>query len=128
MTKEEFLLDTIEYYAEDTNRRGEVDGNCRLRINDKRCAIGRYIADEVYAEEGETLEGCTIIQLIDKKVLSEEIIGLDEEFLNRVQIFHDDSHYWEEDKGLTKIGKIALSKLLITWDIKITNFIKYIND
>jgi hypothetical protein len=53
MTKKELLLDTIEYYSIDRNRRCELDNSCKYSPKSagkkgisEGCAIGRHLSEE----------------------------------------------------------------------------------
>lgn len=128
MTKEEFLLDTIEYYAEDTTRRAVQSGFCRLKtIDGRKCALGRFIPDEVY-NINEYIEQASVLDLKDTKALSDEIIDLDTYFLKKVQGLHDKSEYWEKERGLTWDGRSQLEQIIKGFYLDKTQFEKYLND
>ena len=68
MTDTELIQNTVEYYAEDWDRRSLADGICMYRgRGGKKCAIGRLIPDEMYDPimEGESIEGKHVLLVLE---------------------------------------------------------------
>ena len=114
MTKTDFLLDALEYYCEDPNRRS-IDAGQKCcyppaHKNTEGCAIGRHLSegDAIY------LEDCyvgTIIDIFNKmkegiieNVLPEWMSKMNVVFLQSVQNLHDKQQYWDL-KSLSLEGK-----------------------
>lgn len=127
MTKEEFLLDTLEYYTADTTRRAVSEtGFCRLKtIDGRKCALGRFIPDEIYDE---AFEKFTVGDLIEGRILNDEIIDLDKQFLIKVQGLHDLYGNWYTEKGITELGKYKLDEIIEGFHLDKSQFEKYLND
>ena len=97
-----FLDDLVAYYSEDTSRRAfdKTTEEYFYRSEDgSRCAIGRYISDDVYGSNN--LEGHTCDTLLG--YLPSYIAALGGTFLRECQILHDKNEHWDE-KGLTALG------------------------
>lgn len=100
-----FLEDTIEYYTSNKDSRS-VDlkkGGCFYRSpTDQRCAIGRFIPEDLYSQD---IEYSTIKALRRE---SDRINNLFKEFptlfLSDIQDLHDTNYYWNDNK-LTILGK-----------------------
>lgn len=115
MTREEFLLDTIKYYSEDTSRRCVSEGRCTyspkaLNKNSKGCAIGRWLDKELQLkldtfEESSVQSG----KVFDK--LPKWMQGMGIYFLQHVQDLHDNGNNWNES-GLSQLGKDAVNKII----------------
>lgn len=115
MTREEFLLNTIKYYSEDTLRRCEEDGKCRysgktLNKNSDGCAIGRWLDEEVKLD----LDSLGPVPVQNEKVfdkLPKWMQGMGIYFLQHVQELHDSSIYWDES-GLSQLGKNKVNEMI----------------
>ncbi len=104
MTRKEFLDDMVAFYSEDVNRRAVESGACCYRTRDgRKCAIGRYILDELYNDsiEGKNALHCNFSS---NGMLPLSITSLGIYFLRQVQALHDSSGYWDEN-GLSEAGK-----------------------
>ena len=104
MTKEEFLIDTLEYYTTDTSRRCiQPNGNCYYNPKNAKgtkgegCAIGRHLPEDLKQklDTASELDGCISVNMLfgEKrfaKLLSEvplPIKALGKDFLCQIQIF-----------------------------------------
>jgi hypothetical protein len=127
MTKEEFLLDTLEYYTEDTTRRGKEKGGacCFRSAEGKKCAIGRFIPDEKYSND---MENTPIYQLKANGIFSADIIDLPENYLVHIQNFHDSDVCWGYEKELTWQGRERLEIIITDHKLEKELFQKYLND
>lgn len=125
MTKEEFLLDMLDYYTTDVSRRAIQKGVCVYKTTDgRKCAIGRHINDEKYDP---LIEGCVIT--INGPVincLNENIKSIDTVFLRNVQKLHDSELNWDKNK-LSEYGKDQLHEIIIHNNLDKSKFTKYIN-
>lgn len=94
-----FLQDTIDFYNLN-NRSVTEDGVCQYKMDDKKCAIGRYLTGYVSSMEGEIVGD--LIRVYNE-YLPKWMLKFNPRFLQRVQIFHDDRHNWTST-GLSKEG------------------------
>jgi len=116
-TKEEFLLDTIRYYGEDTSRRAKRGASCKYRTSTgEKCAIGRFIDDKSY---NKNMEGKMVGQIKGK--LPSPLCHWENRFLNVVQQLHDVSHYWQESKGLSGDGEDLVKSIIAEHNLSITH-------
>ena len=108
--RKEFLDETVAFYSEDVSRRAVEDDNvtCRYRIDEKKCAIGRHIPDEIYHN---SIEGGGIESLLVRECLPKEIIDLGISFLNHVQALHDNNFNWNEH-GLSDSGELHYNAII----------------
>jgi hypothetical protein len=110
-TELETLEETIQFYSEDTSRRSAEGCTCRYNgPNGKHCAAARLMTKEALALED--IEGESIEDLILKHgrgILKPEHKAHSLEFLKDLQDLHDDIEYWEDDKGLSNLGKAYVS-------------------
>jgi len=98
----DFLEDTVKYYSEDTSRRAVGNYSCRYRTNDgRKCAIGRFIFDELYNEK---IEEYSIDEIFKHKCIPNELKELGVSFLCDIQYLHDRDFNWE-NCGLSSKGE-----------------------
>ena len=143
MNKEEFLLDTLDYYTTDTSRRCEFNSACYYSPNtigkekfSDGCSIGRHLTKEAQktldraSALGRPLNISQIFRhhIYNKyiELIPEWMRELGVSFLSSVQRLHDDSSHWGENK-LSEEGELALYNLLDSHDIDKSKFTKYIN-
>ena len=119
----QILKETIDYYAKDPDNRRSVDksGNCRYTLEDKHCAIGRYLKEE-YQREDWIENDFSVNELCEQSdagwnidwCLRDDVQGLDADFWKNLQDFHDSHACWiaeedinidDEPIGLSLIGK-----------------------
>lgn len=125
MTREQFLLDTIKYYSEDTSRRCVSEGKCTyspetLNKNSEGCAIGRWLDEELQLE----LDALGIVPVQNEKVfdkLPKWMQGMGIYFLQHVQDLHDSSIYWDES-GLSQLGKNKVNEMIEHYTLNIPKY------
>jgi hypothetical protein len=103
--REAFLDDTAAYY--NINNRGINDrGNCSYSAG---CAIGRFLNPDLARtlDNKGSIFSCGIEVIGQLPLWMQEMGG---EFLESVQIFHDDEFYWD-DNGLNRCGLNMLQQL-----------------
>lgn len=126
MTQKEFLLDTIAYYSEDTERRCVTEDGCYyspLTINNKKsdgCAIGRWLDPNV-AVNLDSLGCKPVINYVVTSVLPEKLLKLGVDFLKDIQELHDEDTYWYSD-GLSRYGKNKVNSIIDTWNLDIPKY------
>lgn len=118
-----FLLDMLDYYTTDVNRRAITEnGFCRYKTNDnKSCAIGRFISNKDYKTE---IEGKSVSCEEVKKLIPKELCNLSFEFLRDIQFLHDASKNWHEN-GLTERGKHKIIIIINNYSLNALDFEKY---
>lgn len=135
-TKEEFLLDEIQYYEVDPENRRCVralTGKCVYSpiTADKQglsegCAIGRKLP-EGHAERFDNEEIGAIFYIFhtgNEKVLPEWMLLFGESFLIDCQNLHDNSSYWQHD-GLSLGGKHFVKKICMRHDLDTIELKRY---
>ena len=119
----QILKETIDYYAKDPDNRRSIDshGGCRYTLEDKHCAIGRYLKEE-YQREDWIENDFSVNELCEQSdagwnidwCLRDDVQGLDADFWKNLQDFHDSHACWvveedinidDEPIGLSLIGK-----------------------
>lgn len=125
MTKEEFLLDTIQHYNS-TNRC--VDGSCAyspisfgLEGVSKGCAIGRML-DPLHARllDLHNLDYGVINAMKDfPEYFPEWMKQMDKTFLSAIQDLHDDEYYWDT-KGLSEEGRKKVLSMILDYNLNMT--------
>lgn len=137
--KEEFLLDMLEYYTTDTERRCVMSYEnksffCKyspksLGISNKSegCAIGRKLSPELALELDNKYGGDEIKEIYEKfsGELPEWINEKTLDFLSSCQVFHDSDSYWTES-GLSETGVIKLGEILHVENLSTKPFLKYL--
>lgn len=134
MTQEQFLLDTVEYYSTDTNRRcvSSNNGGCKYSpVNAHKegisegCAIGRHLSPELQLKLDNRVGGTSVAYDGIFEQLPEWMKELTQDFLRKIQSLHDSDEYWNE-KGLSLNGKEKLKEIIIRFSLKEELFEKYI--
>lgn len=133
MTKEEFLLDMIEYYATDPSRRSvSPESRCTYypaHNNTEGCAIGRHLP-----ESGQKLyDGLGVYSSIVEEIISGGVNDhrpkwmkdLPVPFLCDCQELHDGSEHWTST-GLSVKGKDCLRNLITSYLIDLNKFQKFL--
>lgn len=120
MTREEFLIDTIEYFATDPISRRNIsqEGICTytpIKSTSQGCAIGRFMTphNQIIADK---IQDINII--MDTTLLPKEIKELGTSFLCDVQLFHDENDYFDE-YGLTERGMNYINSLIDSYNLNI---------
>lgn len=110
-TVKEVVLETIEYYENNPERRALSDvGLCLYYDNNTKnmCAVGRCMKDATQEYEcgiGGLHKGYTEIEEEDvHKEMKEEYSNIPITVWQHLQSFHDLPDYWDEN-GLTEDGK-----------------------
>jgi hypothetical protein len=140
-TKQEFLVDTLEYYTENPGgRRCKNEfATCAYHpttlkkdASSEGCAIGRHL-DEADALYLDTEHNGTDIKtiLFDKgisKLIPDWMKAFGEDFLVDVQEFHDWDDYWDLDNDkLSGDGKNKLEGMIGKYKLDRNQFSKYLN-
>lgn len=122
----EIILDTVDFYHKNENKRAVSMGDCQYLTEDgRRCAVGRYVLDE-HIEAIEAVEGdfggsdyesvCSLlgVETLDS-YMKEEVRGMPRKFWTTMQDLHDRDECWAVGKGLTHLGKNAVVGLLVSF-------------
>jgi hypothetical protein len=133
MTQTEFLLDELEYYTTDTNRRCVDGGACtyspakvsKVGIS-QGCAIGRHLTPELQEELDERggYSGVSNPDIFPR--LPDNLKELGQNFLYNCQSLHDCDDYWEEN-SLNEAGKEAVNHIITTHNLDESLFKKYLS-
>jgi hypothetical protein len=131
MTREEFLLEGVKYYTEDTNRRcASTQEGCFYSPKkagkggiSKGCMIG-YHLDACLQEkldnldkEDMDLEGTGVDEKEIFKLLPDWMKELGQDFLIDTQSLHDKAQNWGVNE-LTWVGKIQLSNIIENYGLE----------
>jgi hypothetical protein len=115
-TKVEIINETVQYYSEDTSRRGfnSEHGYQYLTPTGKMCAVGRCLLDPNKGYAG-TVYGFRLLSNhghipIDPE-LKPEYRGHEIDFWCELQALHDNSEYWNS-YGLSQAGTSCVTDLL----------------
>lgn len=123
MTKEEILLETIQYYSKPNTRAvilglHDIQSECSYELSDgRRCAVGRCMTD---AAIDKLRTNNDLRQPIDRlavdnadldTMLQEKYHGHSIDFWTRLQGIHDNRLSWNE-KGLSIEGKNKVNKII----------------
>lgn len=135
MTKEQFLLDALEYYTADVTRRNVNNIKCRyhpLHERTQGCMIGRHLPKEgqIAYDNYEFSAGWRIVV---KDILNgrlpdyrpEWMQGMDTDFLVECQRLHDYFPHWDKD-GLSHLGRIQLSTIIRDYNLNPDTFAKFL--
>ena len=126
LTKKQIIDDTAKYF--NVNNRATGDGGCSyIDSNGNKCAIGRYLKDELnkleYFDDSiqkHSFGGEPVICFFSgggiflDEVIKPEYVGHEYKFWSDLQGFHDDNSYWD-DTGLTEFGQLRYQGLLKEW-------------
>lgn len=134
MTLKEFLLDTIEYYTTDTNRRCIRGNRCqyspvtlKLEGTSEGCAIGRHMTPENALKADQyDIASIGFVFKLRGSLLPDWMRSIDVEVLREIQDLHDTSDYWV-DNGLSNQGKSALVRIVEYSKLPIDPFQKYLS-
>lgn len=122
MTKKQFLLDTLEYYSSDPNRRNTINKTlCAYHPqhpNTDGCAIGRHINDpeakKLLDSDSFDLTIYAILEIPEnsklKVLLPKWMLKFETGFLLQTQNLHDIENCWTSsglsEYGLNKVNSI----------------------
>lgn len=119
MTKQQIILDTLNYYAKDPEGRRATNNltACYYTTEDGRhCAFGRWMKDK-YREDS-TGRNRTIDALLNfldvdnvDDILVKEVQGHSEDFWINLQRLHDTDSFWNQN-GITAPGLKHVNNLL----------------
>lgn len=128
-TKEEFLVDMLDYYTVDPINRRAFDRELEYCVyypieQSEGCAIGRCLPKELTMK----MQG-TIDYIIDNELcnLPEWMTNLGADFLQKVQELHDRKHNWKET-GLSKKGIKNLRTIIKKFGLNPELFTKYLEN
>lgn len=118
-SKENFLVDMLEYYSYDPDARRNINENgCQyapLDSNTEGCAIGRHLPLELarkfdHWHVSQKFQSAGIMDVPEEE-LPENLKFLGIHFLEQVQQLHDGNEFWSQ-KGLSASGKIMLEDII----------------
>ena len=110
LTKKDFLDNMIAYYSEDPAHRRATNGEgaCSYHRDDgNRCAVGRWIPDEMYTSG---MEGVSVGDHFVFSRLPEKLKNLGEDFLTDIQGLHDGDRFWNSN-GLSPAGEKRVASI-----------------
>ena len=130
--REEFLIESLDFYTEDPNnlRASDINGGCTYSPKNKRgnqgCMIGRHLTPEQQNQgDDDTITGDTswssIVYHIDN--VPDKLIYLKTDFLDNCQNLHDSNANWTST-GLTEDGKENVVKIINNYKLRKTKFPK----
>lgn len=110
MTKQE-LFNTVVTHLFTQGKRAVVDGRCRYKYEDTKCAVGCLIPDEMYSGRMEN-KGFTslLIHAETEEYSLPEVITNPKHraILKNLQVVHDNGDNWiSETKLRTELAKVA---------------------
>jgi len=136
--REDFLLETIEFYSKDpVNLRARNGANCSYSPMDKPgnkgCAIGRHLSPyhQKLADSKDNSTWSQVIKglpyeeslpLINK--VPKKLAFLGDDFLFSIQRLHDENLNWNSE-GLSQLGLCKVEQMVEHHDLRKTVFIKY---
>lgn len=133
---EELLLDMLEYYSEDKNRRCINGTTCvyspetaGLEGVSEGCAVGRLLPPEVSKYIDDEYGEIGICELVDEPFSTDEIAKAIEKksnILYKMQLLHDDNNNWS-DQGLTMKGKSKVEFIIADFNMDRNKFLKFLN-
>lgn len=136
MTKEEFLLDMLDYYTVDPEgRRCNSEAGCYYspetigKTTSEGCAIGRKLDREFANRLDEEWDGGISVQDIIKTYpdFPEYMYEFDINFLSECQELHDMPYNWDFDfTGLSTVGKKSVESMIQKFDLDKSKFEKYL--
>lgn len=112
-TRQELFDNTINYFNIDNL--SYSFGSCFYRKNEKACAIGREIKDELAFKLDNFSGGygvCDVFNLLPKRL---QKMGI--EFLSSIQDLHDNTNNWTSD-GLSETGKNSAQEIAEEFNLK----------
>lgn len=133
-TKEGFLLDMLEYYTTDINRRCSNTSSCyyspvkagKEGISEG-CAIGRHLDGETQLLcDNSAYSSITELNRLTTIELPKWFKKLSVIFLQSIQNLHDVDSYWCST-GLSINGKSKVEELVEMHELNLSKFSKFIN-
>ena len=132
-SKTAFLLDALEYYTTNPNRRCTSKlGRCMYnpKTANKKisegCLIGRHLTTE-QQDKGDDIGSIDFIfnEELEDEILPKWMLKFERDFLSQCQNFHDDNDNWNR-KGLSKIGRMELERIVKSFELDKSKFTKYL--
>jgi hypothetical protein len=109
----EVILETIEFYGNNPSERNIKNGDCEYvsECGKKKCAVGRYLEDEVLNYDShwnangydEFLGSIYDEGMTKRDVFKFGYDGIDDQIWDELQTFHDKNNHWTPE-GLSKDG------------------------
>ena len=121
LNHENFLNETYCYFSMNPHMRAADTHSCKYRINTpdgvvRKCAVGRYIPDDVYDPLFDSNGGSKSLDYIFRRIsrskLTPALININLIFLQRVQSFHDESSLWVDTEVSRRKRYNTYQKLL----------------
>ena len=113
-TRQELLDNTIKFY--NLNNRCVTGLGCRYRYNNKACAIGREISDELANRLDNEFISAQCSNNDVFKLLPIRLQKMGSNFLNDIQILHDNAYNWTK-KGLSENGKSVVKGICYEYNL-----------
>lgn len=143
MNKEEFLLDTLQYYTVAPNERrsvklteGGLQDGCYyepLLKTSTGCAIGRHLTPEAQKQFDKIGSITSVYDALEeqtpgriKELLPTWMLELGIGYLQQIQFLHDDSKSWYKT-GLTLRGKTEVGRLVDEYELDRSKFKAFLN-
>lgn len=133
MTKEEFLLDMLDYYIVDPEgRRCNSEAGCYYspetigKETSEGCAIGRKL-DRVLANDLDSggMSLCISDAISEYTVFPDYMYKLPIAFLSAIQVLHDKKENWDfENTGLSMQGVAEVVRIVKTYGLDLSKFNK----
>lgn len=125
MTREEFLLDTIQYYSEDVSRRCVQGNKCTysgktLDKNSDGCAIGRWLPEEVKLDV-DAIGDVPVTKEVVFEKLPDWMKEFGKSFLLDIQDLHDYNNLWNSS-GLNDQGKSKVNYIITNYELNISKY------
>lgn len=136
MTKEKFLLDTLQYFTAHPSRRCMNESGTRcayspetvgLESISEGCAIGRHMTPENKLKADRKLTDLADLLHCNPELFPEWMIPWGSNFLKKVQNLHDHSTNWNA-RGLTGKGKNELQSIIVIYQIPSDKFMDYLKN
>ena len=110
MTRLDILEDIVDFYGKDVKRRClDLADECKYNFDGKRCAVGRYMSEEV-ARKADFDNG-NYNALIENELLPADFpFREDRAFWAEIQDLHDSERHWG-NFGLNSNGVILVTRL-----------------
>lgn len=134
-TKEEFLLDALEYYTKDSRRRCTSRGACTYSPTNSAkngisegCIIGRHLSRKNQLLADNIGEDTNIKHILEthSTLIPLWIRNFGGDFLLDCQLLHDNSANWNSVSGLNSIGISSLKTIIREYNLNEDLFKQYI--
>lgn len=132
MTKEEFLIESVQYYIKDPLGRRNVSegGLCMYspqKLTSEGCLIGRHmdLKDAIYVDSQASNIDVGFLKEEYPDCFPKKLKNFNISFLTECQMLHDGSKNWDKS-GLTERGLDYLQKICDKYKLKKSTFSKCI--